>query len=265
MSALKLYHNALSTCSQKVRFVLAEKNIDFESHEIDLMAGEQHQDWYVKLNPKHVVPTIEHDGRILTESSLIIQYLEALSKEPELTPTDPYARYEVGQWIRLVDDEVHPAAPIITFAIGPRPLILQQPEEVREANINAMPNERARAIRRSVIEHGVNAPEFGDALRTFIKMLDRMESRLVGQTWLVEDRVSLAEASVLAYVVRMDDMAMGSLFDHSIRPNVANWFENLKALPSFKKAVDEWTPDFVRDMFRQNGEAVWPDIEAQLN
>ena len=39
---LELYHNAFSTCSQKVRLVLAEKELDFVSHEIDLLGRQQH-------------------------------------------------------------------------------------------------------------------------------------------------------------------------------------------------------------------------------
>ena len=43
---LKLYHNAISTCSQKVRLVLAHKSLEFESEEIDLLGGGQHDSEY---------------------------------------------------------------------------------------------------------------------------------------------------------------------------------------------------------------------------
>ena len=66
---LELYHFALSTCSQKVRLVLAEKNLEFVSHEVDLISGAQHDPDYVRLNPKHVVPTLVHDGGVLIESA----------------------------------------------------------------------------------------------------------------------------------------------------------------------------------------------------
>lgn len=261
---IKLYHNALSTCAQKVRFVFAEKGLDFDSHEIDLLAGQQHEEWYVKLNPKHVVPTIEHQGHVLTESSLIIQYLDAIADTNPLMPQDPYAQYQAGKWIRLIDDAVHPAAPVITFAIGPRPMLLQQPEEVREANIAAMPNERSRAIRRSVIEHGVKAPEFAGALKVFMDMLDQMEEALSNGPWLVGDQISLADASVLPYVVRLEHMALGRLFTQDNRPRVRRWFTEIEQRPTYQKAVADWAPDFVLDMFKTNGEAVWADIEAQL-
>ncbi len=260
----KLYHNAFSTCAQKVRFVFTEKGLDFESHEIDLLAGDQHQDWYVKLNPKHVVPTIEHDGKVLTESSLIIQYLDAVSDKNPMTPTDPYDRYLMGKWIRLIDDAVHPAAPIVTFAIGPRPMILQQPKEVREATIAAMPSAKAREIRRSVLEHGVKAPEFADALKTFIGMLDSMDAVLADSKWLGGDTPSLADASVMPYVVRLEHMALGRLFDGGNRPNVRRWYTDLTALPTFETSVADWAPDAIVTLFKQNGEEAWPDIEPQL-
>jgi hypothetical protein len=59
---LKLYHNEISTCSQKVRLVLAHKSFEFESEEIDLLGGGQHDSEYVKLNLNHVVPTLIHSS-----------------------------------------------------------------------------------------------------------------------------------------------------------------------------------------------------------
>lgn len=68
---LELYHNAASTCSQKVRLILAEKGLSYERHAVDLISGEQHDPDYVRLNPNHVVPTLVHDAAVLAESTLI--------------------------------------------------------------------------------------------------------------------------------------------------------------------------------------------------
>ncbi len=61
---LKLYHNAISTCSQKVRLVIAHKGLEFDSQDVDLFGGGQHEPEYVKLNPNHVVPTLVHHGEV---------------------------------------------------------------------------------------------------------------------------------------------------------------------------------------------------------
>ena len=52
--ALALYHNPISTCSQKVRLALAEKRLRFESHVINFDRQEHLSEWYLKLNPNGV-------------------------------------------------------------------------------------------------------------------------------------------------------------------------------------------------------------------
>ena len=75
--ALALYHYNSSVCSEKVRMVLNEKGeTGWESHEVDLFTGGQFDPAYLKLNPKAVVPTLVDDGRVLTESTLIAEYLD---------------------------------------------------------------------------------------------------------------------------------------------------------------------------------------------
>ena len=64
---LKLYHNDMSTCSQKVRFLLAVKGIEWEGVELDLRRGDQLQSEFLKINPKGLVPVLIHDGNVVAE------------------------------------------------------------------------------------------------------------------------------------------------------------------------------------------------------
>ena len=258
---IELYHYAFSTCSQKVRLVLAEKGVDFVSHEVDLIAGGQHDPEYVKLNPKHVVPTLVHDGRVILESSLIIGYLDDAYPEPPMRPADALGRYQVAKWIRRVDDAVHPAAPIVTFAIGPRPMLLQQPAEVREANLAKIPDAKDRAQRRSVLEHGVEAPEFAGAFAVFLDMLGRMEADLAERPWLSGSAFGLADATVLPYVLRLEHLAMDPLLDAKARPALADWYARVKARPAYATAVEAWAAPAAVELMRSGGKAVWSDVE----
>jgi glutathione S-transferase len=258
---MALYHFGFSTCSQKVRLVLAEKSLEFESREINLMAGGQHDSAYVKLNPKHVVPTLIHHGNVLVESSLIIAYLDEAFPERPLRPADALGRYRVARWIKRVDDELHPAAPVVTFALGPRSAILQQPKEMREATLAAIPDPVARATRRSVIEHGVAAPEFAGALGVFIDTLDKMEAALTDERWLSGERFGLADATLLPYVLRLEHLAMDPLIEAPARPRVADWLARVKALPSYATAVEAWAVPAAVEMMRTQGKAAWPEVE----
>jgi glutathione S-transferase len=258
---LALYHGAASTCSQKVRLVLAGKALEFESREIDLIAGEQHDPDYVKLNPNHVVPTLVHNGSVLIESSLINEYLEDAFPEVPMLSADPVKRHAARLWIKRADMQVQQMAGIVTFAMGPRNMILNQPEEVRERNLAEIPDPKRRAERRSVIENGVKAPEFEGALRVFINLLNDMESDLENNTWLSGESFGIADACMLPYVLRLDHLAMTPLLEASVRPNLADWYARLQALPYYGAAVTDWLPEALVSFFRSTGEAVWNDIE----
>jgi glutathione S-transferase len=259
---LELYHYGFSTCSQKVRLVLAEKGLDFVSHEVDLMAGEQHRPDYVTLNPNHVVPTLVHDGAALIESTLINEYLDDAFPDPPMRPRDARGRHAVRLWTKRVDEKVHGPAAVVTFAVGPRTLLLQQPDEVREANINAIPDPVERAARRSVIERGVEAPEFAGALKRMIDLLDQADAALGHRDWISGDSFGLADACVLPYVLRLDHLAMTPLISTAARPSLARWYQRVRARPAFEIAVAKWAPEPVVDILRENGKAVWPKVEA---
>jgi glutathione S-transferase len=259
---LELYHNGFSTCSQKVRLVLVEKGLEFVSHEIDLIGGGQHDPEYVKLNPNHVVPTLVHDGAVILESTLINEYLDEAFPDRPMRPRDAGGRHRVRLWTKRLDEKVHPATGVVTFAFGPRTLILQQPAEVREANIEAIPDPEERKARRSVIERGIEAPEFAGALRKMISFLDQAEASLEPGGWLSGESFGLADAGVLPYVLRLDHLAMTPLLSSDARPALADWYRRVQARPSFETAVGKWVPDFAVEFMRASGEAVWPQVAA---
>lgn len=261
MSDLVLYHNGMSSCSQKVRLALAEKGLGYESREVNLVAGEQHAPDYVKLNPGHVVPTLVHAGRVLIESSLINEYVEEAFPATPLAPREPGARHAMRLWVKQIDEKVHPAAGVITYAIGARPAALSQPPEVREKAVAGIPDPARRAARRSVLEHGVKAPEFAGALGAFLDLIDAMDAKLAPGGWLSGDRFGLADAAALPYVLRLEHLAMTPLLTEKARPRVADWLARVKARPSFETAVAKWAPAPIVNLFRTAGEAVWGEVE----
>jgi glutathione S-transferase len=202
-----------------------------------------------------------HDGQVLVESSLIIKYVDDAFPEPPMRPADPLGRYAVDHWLKRVDEALHPAAPTVTFALGPRTLLLQQPEAVREANLAAIPDPDDRARRRSVIEHGVQAPEFAGALGVFLDVLDSAESELAERDWLSGADFGLADATILPYVLRLEHLAMDPLIDRAARPRVADWLARVKARPSYAAAVDAWAAPAAVEMMRGLGKQAWPEVE----
>ena len=84
--AFKLYNAPQSTCSQRVRFVLNAKALAFDEVKLNLLEGDQLKPDYLKLNPNGVVPTLDHDGTIVIDSTVITEYLDEVSPDKSFTP-----------------------------------------------------------------------------------------------------------------------------------------------------------------------------------
>jgi glutathione S-transferase len=100
---LELYHFNDSVCAQKVRVVLAEKGLEWVLHHVDLMKLENLEPSYLELNPQGVVPTLVHDGQVVTESTDIIEYLDDHFPEPPLRPSGAESLKRMRDWIVLED------------------------------------------------------------------------------------------------------------------------------------------------------------------
>ncbi len=78
MSDFILYDAANSPCARKVRMMLIENDIEFESRWLALAVMEQKQPWYLKLNPNGLVPTLLHNDNVIFEANVIIEYLDQI-------------------------------------------------------------------------------------------------------------------------------------------------------------------------------------------
>jgi len=99
---LELYHSINSVCAQKVRIALEEKGQKAKDH-IMTLRGDQTEPAYLKLNPNGVVPTLIHDGEPITESSLILYYIDEVFPEPALMPREVRARLRVRMYNKFID------------------------------------------------------------------------------------------------------------------------------------------------------------------
>jgi maleylacetoacetate isomerase len=105
-----------SSASYRVRIALELKGIAYDRVPVDLVAGEQRRAAHRRLNPQGLVPAIEIDGKVLTQSLAIIEYLDETRPEPPLLPGDPEARAHVRALALAIACEVHPISNLGTLA-----------------------------------------------------------------------------------------------------------------------------------------------------
>jgi maleylpyruvate isomerase len=107
---MKLYTFFRSSASYRVRIALNLKGLSYEQAPVHLRrgGGEQLSPAYCKINPQALVPALEDDGRIFTQSLAIIEYLDERYPQPPLLPSDAADRAIVRSMALLIACEVHP-------------------------------------------------------------------------------------------------------------------------------------------------------------
>jgi len=104
-----ILHNYFrSTTSVRVRIALAMKGIDYEYRGISLLDGAHKSAAYLKLNPQGLVPALEIDGAVLTQSLAILEYLDETRPNPPLLPNDALGRVRVRALSHIIALDIHP-------------------------------------------------------------------------------------------------------------------------------------------------------------
>ena len=116
--SIELYNFSQSTCSIKVRLLLAEKELPWVDR--CLISSENHHlsEWYLKLNPNGVVPTLVDDEKAIFESTAILEYLEDKYTQHTFRPKDPFLCSQLRAWLIFVDVWPAPAVRVPSFQYG---------------------------------------------------------------------------------------------------------------------------------------------------
>ena len=228
----KLYNAPQSTCSQRVRFVLNAKKLPFSEVKLDLLAGDQLKPDYLALNPNGVVPTLDHDGAIVIDSSVIIEYLDEVAPEPlDFTPHDPVERAKMRTLMHFMDEMPAPAVRVPTFNLAflPRFAAMSEDEFVAFAESKPLRREFMLAMGRT----GFPQKDMDEAMARLRRTYERMDAEIAksGGPWLLGKDISLADVMAMPALVRMADLRQDTAWQDL--PNVKRWFDAIHAHPAF--------------------------------
>ena len=266
---LTLYHHGSSVCAAKVRFTLAEKGIEWTGRYVDILKGDQFDPDYLKLNPKAVVPTLVHDGHVLVESTAICEYIDEKFADPSLMPKEPRLRHQVRLWTKAIDEDLHPACGVVTFAVSHRHTIARLGKEALEQFLSQTPEHSVtsnwKEWKRQIVEHGRPTSLAVEKLELYDRYLEKMNDALARHPWVAGEMFTLADIGLAPYVNRLAAMSMATLWERGRYPHVADWFHRITGRPTFKPALIDWMPQSLTDDLRTNGHVSWPEVAEILS
>lgn len=204
---LTLYDYLPSQNAWKVRLLLRQLDIAYRSEIVSIFEGEGERDAYRAINPSGAVPALRfEDGRCLAESNAILCYL---ADGTDYLPGDTFARAKVLQWLNFEADTVQSTVATLRHW-------------VMTGKDRRYPAERVDMKRRG-------------SART-LSILDR---ELARSAFLANERYSIADISVFAYVHRADEAGV-MLADY---PNLLRWVGDVSAQPRFLAEVHPYSID----------------------
>ena len=233
---LKLYHFWSSTCSRKVRIALAEKDINWESCHIDIVTRLEHlEPPYLKINPNGVVPTLDHDGKVIIESNIIIEYIDDTFPGPALTPDDTFQRAVMRLWLGIAETKVHKNVNVVSYNKRhvPRMDKLFSKEQQREI-LMGLPEAEKRAVMLKRLDYGVSEEDEIFAIQQLNDVMDKIERALSETKWLAGDSFSLADIAIAPFVDRFQANGMSSLINWVLRPRTGNWWQRVQSRKSYQ-------------------------------
>jgi glutathione S-transferase len=204
---MKLYYHPVSTTSRIIMMFAAEEAIPLDYQLVDLMSGEHLKPEFQAINPNCLVPVLDDDGFLLTESGAIIRYLAGVT-ESEAYPTDLKERARVDEAIEWFYSNYYKDH---GYGLVYPQLFPHHKRPTEEAHAGAIAWGKQRA------QH-------------WLGILDK---DLIGPSrkFLCGDQITLADY-VGAEMVKVGELVHCEYLDY---PNVRRWIGHMKALPSWGK------------------------------
>jgi glutathione S-transferase len=97
--------------TMRAHWMLLELGVDYRFHAIGPRTGETHRGEFLRLNPRHKIPVLQHGSLVLTESAAIIEYLSRTFPNPQIyRPSNPESFAALSEWCYFIISELDAAS-----------------------------------------------------------------------------------------------------------------------------------------------------------
>lgn len=226
-----LYHWEPNANSGKPMLTLAEKGVAFESRYLDLLNFDQHKPDYLAINPQGTIPAMIHGDRVLTESTAIMEYVDAAFDGPSLMPSAPRDRWRVRWWMKFMDQWLAPSFSMIGWSVFIGPSVRARDPKELEAAIDRIPLPERRVAWRKAIYNQFSAEEMAESQRRVAIGIRMLEEALSERPWLGSDHYSLADINGfnLAYALPLSQPALAN---DEKTPHILEWLRKIYERPA---------------------------------
>lgn len=236
IKGIHLFGASGSNNYMRVALMLEEKQLDWQSHSVNLLKYENFEPEYLNINPQGSIPAMIHNGIAIYGSENILKYLEKVFPNPSFTPHDK--ENEMWEWVQSATrTHIETAIGYLYSKKGGRPVRKDMIETYKKQNPNKLEFMQTRGYHMTKEQ----VQEVENINNAKMQMLDDTLSR---NSYILGDKVSVADITWLPDPIFIQ--AIG--FDLSPYPNVQKWIKRMQTRPSHNKRTK--FPAFVLNMVK---------------
>ena len=237
----KLYHAEPLANSLKSMLPLIEKGLQWESVYVDLHKFEQHEPWFVAINPEGQVPVLDHDGTIVTQTTVINEYLEDVEPDAQpgtgpLRPRDPVAAARMRYWNKFIDEHVmnyvsrwgwHRMVGVLARGV-------ESGEFAKLMDRIPLPDQREKW---KTARSGFSQEELDYATQKIEYAVDKVEAALAEHDWIAGPAYTLADINFFAHCGAMVERMFPDMRVGERCPKLCAWRDRMMERPAVKEAL----------------------------
>jgi glutathione S-transferase len=231
---LTLYSFGPGANSLKPMLALYEKGLAFTPRFLDPAKFEHHEDWYKKINPRGQVPALDHDGKIITESTVICEYLEdVFPNDKPLRPKDPYLTAQMRIWTKWVDEYFCWCVSTIGWERMVSQMARAISDEEFEERVKRIPIPEQQTKWRNA-RAGFPKEVLEEEMRKIRVSIARLEERLSESPWLAGPDYTLADICNFAIANGME-RGFADIVNAKATPHLMDWLRRINDRPAAKE------------------------------
>lgn len=235
MTDRKLYQFGDSPCCMKVRMVLAAKSLPWQEVFIESWKFDHFQPEYLELNPSGIVPTLVEGDKVVTQSNVIVEYLEDAYPEPPLRPADPFLTAIMRKWMYIEQD--HLFGNIVTLSFNS--MMKLRVEGFGLGQLQAWSHRHPDQSKADDYLRRVSAPADHAkdklariGLRKYMELLEEELQQFDGP-WVCGEQLTLADIALAGIFDRLKYLCEEEIF--SDLTDVSTWFDRLQKTDMYRE------------------------------
>ena len=239
---LELYHWEPNGSALKALIALNEKSLSFKSRYVDVLAFEQHQPGFLnasretQLNLEGEGPILIHDGKQISESLFLIEYLDDAFPDKPLRPADALSHARILAWARFINEVFMPGANTLGCHQYLAPTLKGRDVTALESMLARIPMQYLADAWRLALTDGYSSDLLEDSKRKISLGVRRIEEALANSQWLVGPHYSLADIDAFAICNSLPAMTP-DIVNSAATPRLLDWLNRIWLRPAVQAAL----------------------------